>query len=507
MNDDPIQRIPYIVEGADVRTLTLSPFQGFMLSRIDGATPLNEVADSTGASLDQVGSLISLLKSAGILGWVDEREKAEQAGADFVKKSDSIIPTPQRSSRPTQDTQADDLRFIEARKHYSDEDLKEVVDLDNAQKRQILDHYFGMEDWTHYELLGLERTAEKADIRARYFALSKAFHPDSFFGKELGSFKAKMEAVFASLTAAYDVLSKGKKRREYDEYLGLTDQSRAVEASVEAVEKKAVDRESQIPAAPEPPAVTELPSEPPLSQARLPRRKSEAERRAIARELIEKRLKSQRSAGAKPAPAPDKTTTEAPGTKRRDLAASLVTALKGASNLTGGSADALNHIRQARAAVKEEDWLLATNEFRLALSFGETPSLLEEYESARMALATEMSETHKKQGMYEEREGRWRAAALSWLKVVEGRPKSREAKLRAARALLECGQDLQKARELVAVVIEEAPDNRRAVLLLAGIYEAAGMTNSAVTQLELARDMDPSDKTIKDRIRALRALG
>ena len=55
------------------------------------------------------------------------------------------------------------------------------------------------------------------------FRLSKQFHPDTLFGKRLGSYKQKMEAVFKRLTDAYDVLGKKKRRAKYDEYLEAKD--------------------------------------------------------------------------------------------------------------------------------------------------------------------------------------------------------------------------------------------------------------------------------------------
>jgi tetratricopeptide (TPR) repeat protein len=48
-------------------------------------------------------------------------------------------------------------------------------------------------------------------------------HPDRYFGKRLGSFKQKMEQVFARVTVAYDTLSKNKTRAEYDARLAQMD--------------------------------------------------------------------------------------------------------------------------------------------------------------------------------------------------------------------------------------------------------------------------------------------
>src|SRR5262249_3120693 len=63
---------------------------------------------------------------------------------------------------------------------------------------------------------------DKKAVRAAYFELSRTFHPDTMFRKNLGSYKQKMEAVFRKLTEAYETLGKKRTRDAYDEYLGLT---------------------------------------------------------------------------------------------------------------------------------------------------------------------------------------------------------------------------------------------------------------------------------------------
>jgi len=62
------------------------------------------------------------------------------------------------------------------------------------------------------------------------FELAAVFHPDKYFRKRLGSFKAKMEAVFGKVTMAHDVLTDREKRTEYDAYLNDQQSTRGIEA-------------------------------------------------------------------------------------------------------------------------------------------------------------------------------------------------------------------------------------------------------------------------------------
>jgi len=78
-------------------------------------------------------------------------------------------------------------------------------------------------------------TAERPEIRTAYFSLAKEFHPDAYFGRDIGDTKAKLERIFRQITRAYEVLSRSKTRAEYDAYL----KGQAVLAGHEEEEAKA----------------------------------------------------------------------------------------------------------------------------------------------------------------------------------------------------------------------------------------------------------------------------
>jgi molecular chaperone DnaJ len=61
----------------------------------------------------------------------------------------------------------------------------------------------------YYNVLGVEKTASKEDIKKAFYKLAAKYHPDK---------KGGDEAKFKEVNEAYQVLSDEKKRKEYDTY-------------------------------------------------------------------------------------------------------------------------------------------------------------------------------------------------------------------------------------------------------------------------------------------------
>ena len=67
-----------------------------------------------------------------------------------------------------------------------------------------------------YELLMVHPKATTEDIRLAYYNLSRQWHPDRFFNRELGDFDQKIERVFMGITKAYRTLSTPHERVHFD---------------------------------------------------------------------------------------------------------------------------------------------------------------------------------------------------------------------------------------------------------------------------------------------------
>lgn len=70
----------------------------------------------------------------------------------------------------------------------------------------------------YYALLGLRRDAQSDEIRSRFLALSREFHPDRQRRSRDAALVAAANSQYALLDRAYKVLSDPVTRRVYDVY-------------------------------------------------------------------------------------------------------------------------------------------------------------------------------------------------------------------------------------------------------------------------------------------------
>ncbi len=108
-------------------------------------------------------------------------------------------------------TQAQADAALDAGRSFSPEEQK--------ARRLIEETYARFENATHYEVLGVEPSADAAAVQQAYLQAAKSWHSDRFSGLELGSAQRKLEAIFARIGEAREVLSDPEKKAEYDIYL------------------------------------------------------------------------------------------------------------------------------------------------------------------------------------------------------------------------------------------------------------------------------------------------
>lgn len=177
-------KIPKVTPGQNVEKLSLSPAEGFLFSRIDGTASIERLTRESGMDEARALELLESLRNKGAVSWGDG--------------------TPSADADPYEGMEFDPF------------ELSEDVDLDEDTRKKILFLYARMNEMTHYNVLRIDRRADSKQIKKAYFGVSKEFHPDTFFRKNIGSYKAKIEAIFKRISTSYDVLSNEQKRKAYD---------------------------------------------------------------------------------------------------------------------------------------------------------------------------------------------------------------------------------------------------------------------------------------------------
>jgi hypothetical protein len=194
---DRIASIPSLRPDYDPSLLALSPAEGFLYSRIDGATPWKLLREIGGLSPDEVDLCLESWAATGLL---DLREPAPE-------RKKLVTHTSERGAHKV--PRGPELSALD-----------EGIDIDLDSQRRILEFEARLDE-PYHELLGLERDFDTKMIKKAYFKLSKEFHPDRFFRRNVGGFGKRMEKIFKRISEAYELLSDPTVRAEIDKSMKI----------------------------------------------------------------------------------------------------------------------------------------------------------------------------------------------------------------------------------------------------------------------------------------------
>jgi curved DNA-binding protein CbpA len=234
-------RVVRLRQGASSSSLKLSAEESSFLAQVDGSLDEDELALMTGLTPDHVGELVDRLVLIGAI----EAQDAEAARR--TPPARPIIPTPP-PSQPAASARSAAIAGAAGPPSSG----PTSVDLDPAKRARIDALWGRIDEISYYEILGVAATADKKQVKSAYYGLAPEFHPDKFFRKQIGDYKHKIEAIFARITLAHDVLTVPARRAEYDAYLEQTRMNKStaavleqpredVEAILAAVERAAAD--------------------------------------------------------------------------------------------------------------------------------------------------------------------------------------------------------------------------------------------------------------------------
>lgn len=429
---------------------------------------------------------------------------------------------------------------------YTQEELDQDADLEIDKKRRILSVFHALARLDHYQILGVDRAADKKAVKAAYFKLAAEFHPDKHFRKNLGQFKPKMEAIFKRLTQAEEVLSRKETRAEYDATLEVRAQSLAELELFSREDFDATVRGASAPpaAAPPPPPAPTPPraqspapvvgaSPPPRATSPAPgvapppppRRASSATMTAAApppprrtgdvtvatmpppdelgpatvrgearRTALMSKLSSGRFAAARPVPRPDEGPPESLAPKE---AADSLRRMAAAKQAADHKSQVERYVEVAEGAAERGDAVAAANSYRFAAALDPTPELVGLSRKWSAQAAVVLADGYLRQGESAAADGNWADAARALLRAAAGMPGDARVLALTANALLQSEGDLHQAADLGRRAAELAPHNLDVRLTLAEVYVAANLKLSARRELEAAAKIAPDNAKVR----------
>jgi hypothetical protein len=189
----------------------VGPEEGFVLSRVDGHTSLEEICQLvpfeeplTMVILRRLWEL-GAIEVPGVARRMMPRTQTQPAvGADV---GPLITPSTDEKGRSEAAPALPVAAITPA--------------LSAEQKLRIDEFYDSLDRRNAFQLLEIGHDCDDKGVKRAYFKLSKEFHPDRFFGRELGEYANKLSKIFQAVKAAFELLSDKNRRSAYEESAGL----------------------------------------------------------------------------------------------------------------------------------------------------------------------------------------------------------------------------------------------------------------------------------------------
>lgn len=209
----------------DVESLSETPSSDefFLYSRIDGQTTVKELCTRSGLGRDATIEALERLADVGLVevpGYGPEPSESDESSSTPVDQTGSGDEGGEKDeAAETSSGDGLDLSYLPTPPEAFDfpQDLLDLdVPLDERKRREVICIHDHLDDLDHFEFFGVGRDADRGEIKRAYFKLSKRFHPDKHFRKELGPYNDMLERIFQQITKAHRILSDPKRRQTYE---------------------------------------------------------------------------------------------------------------------------------------------------------------------------------------------------------------------------------------------------------------------------------------------------
>jgi tetratricopeptide (TPR) repeat protein len=188
----------------DATQLKLTAAEGYLLSRIDGATSWRLLREMGGLPADVVDTCLTRWIEEGVLDIVGGTNEAAGGSkpSTTVQDTGSDAKGGGAESTDAASVPPEPLPLPVIEEGLLDDSL----DIDLAAQRRILE-FEGSLGLPYKDLLDVEQGADAKVVKRAYFKLSKEFHPDRYFRREIGGYSKRLERIFKKVLEAHEMLS------------------------------------------------------------------------------------------------------------------------------------------------------------------------------------------------------------------------------------------------------------------------------------------------------------
>jgi curved DNA-binding protein CbpA len=182
----------------------LLPAEAFVLSRINAPMSLGEIVAVSGLPENETRRAVYALALGGLL----EREHWPRALPDDVLRE---------AARQSRAASQDKARAEAQQQEQQPQEPQAQEPVEERNARGDIEELFERAGGaTHYEVLGVARSAAADEIKRVYYSLARRLHPDRFRRDTDADSQQKIDAAFAKIAQAYDTLKDSSARAAYD---------------------------------------------------------------------------------------------------------------------------------------------------------------------------------------------------------------------------------------------------------------------------------------------------
>jgi DnaJ-domain-containing protein 1 len=197
------------VEGAQERAasgLRLLPAEGFVLTRVYAPLRMREVVAVSGLPEEETRRAVYALALAGLL---ERPERARALPADALREAAAAEARRAAAEQAAPEAQKQDA----ARQTVEPAGAPEPAPDTGGTVEELFRLARGA---THYEVLGVARTAPTEEVKRAYYSHARRLHPDRFRRDADEAQRQRIDAAFAKVAQAYETLKDSSLRAAYD---------------------------------------------------------------------------------------------------------------------------------------------------------------------------------------------------------------------------------------------------------------------------------------------------